>query len=172
MVCGGSNFTTHQNSKAVDLTGRTHPTPPPPPPLPQVWNPATQITTIIGVVPVFDGNEDGLLGLVLDPNFETNRRLYFYYSPIDPLQQPIFHNQLSRFTLLANGSLDLTSEKVLLVVPTQRRECCHMGGDMHFRGMDLYVSTSPTLCRPPPRNPSGLVSESPPVRWSLWRLTV
>ena len=81
--------------------------------------------------------EDGLLGLALDPAFAKNRRLYLYYShPTEML------NRLSRFEL-KDGKLDLSSEKVLLDIPTDRRDkVCHHGGSLAF-GPDglLHLST-------------------------------
>lgn len=80
--------------------------------------------------------EDGLHGLALDPKFASNRRLYLYYSHPEKLL-----NRLSRFEL-KDGKLDMASEKVLLDVPTDRRDrVCHHGGSIEF-GPDglLYLS--------------------------------
>ena len=81
--------------------------------------------------------EDGLLGLALDPNFATNQRLYLYYSHPEKLL-----NRLSRFQL-KDGKLDLTSEAILLDIPTDRRDTvCHQGGSLAFGpGRLLYLST-------------------------------
>jgi len=81
--------------------------------------------------------EDGILGITLDPAFATNRRLYIYYSHPKELM-----NRLSRFEL-KDGLLDRASEKVLLDIPTVRRDrVCHHGGSLAF-GPDglLYLST-------------------------------
>lgn len=81
--------------------------------------------------------EDGLLGLALDPAFAKNRRLYLYYSHPKELL-----NRLSRFEL-KDGKLDLSSEKVLLDIATDRRDkVCHQAGSLAF-GPDglLYLST-------------------------------
>ncbi len=81
--------------------------------------------------------EDGLLGIALDPQFDRNQRLYLFYSAPDKLL-----NRLSRFTL-RDGKLDLTSEKMLLEIPTDRRDkVCHQAGSLSF-GKDglLYLST-------------------------------
>ena len=81
--------------------------------------------------------EDGLLGLALDPKFATNQRLYLYYSHPEKLL-----NRLSRFQL-KDGKLDLTSESVLLDIPTDRRDTvCHQAGSLTFGpGGLLYLST-------------------------------
>ncbi|MCW1925043.1 PQQ-dependent sugar dehydrogenase [Luteolibacter arcticus] len=81
--------------------------------------------------------EDGLLGLALDPAFTKNRRLYLYFSHPEKML-----NRLSRFEL-KDGKLDLSSEKVLLDIPTDRRDkVCHQAGSLAF-GPDglLHLST-------------------------------
>ena len=35
---------------------------------------------MIGTIPVHRGNENGLLGIALDPGFATNKQLYLFYS--------------------------------------------------------------------------------------------
>src|SRR5690606_6185329 len=85
-----------------------------------------------------EGNyEDGLLGVALDPLFEQNRRVYFYYSAPEPDSV----NRLSRF-YMAGDSLIMSSEKMIMEVPVQRYTCCHSGGSIQF-GPDglLYLST-------------------------------
>jgi len=81
--------------------------------------------------------EDGLLGITLDPAFAKNQRLYLYYS--DPVK---LMNRLSRFTL-KDGMIDMTSEKMLLEIPTDRRDkVCHQAGSLSFGpGGLLYLST-------------------------------
>ncbi len=80
--------------------------------------------------------EEGLLGLAKDPNFAKNNWVFIYYSPIDSSV-----NRLSRFTF-RNDTLDLSTEKVILEVKSQREICCHTGGSIAF-GPDglLYLST-------------------------------
>lgn len=80
--------------------------------------------------------EEGLMGLAKDPNFEKNNWVYMYYSPIDSAV-----NRLSRFTF-KNDTLDLSTEKTVLEVKSQRNICCHTGGSIAFGGDGLlYVST-------------------------------
>ncbi|WP_433441216.1 ThuA domain-containing protein [Nonomuraea sp. CA-141351] len=73
---------------------------------------------------VFTANESGLLGLTLDPGFDSNHWVYLYYSPTGTNV-----DRLSRFTVTGD-TVDLTSEKKILDVPVQRAECCHHGGGM------------------------------------------
>ncbi|MFD0577866.1 ThuA domain-containing protein [Dactylosporangium darangshiense] len=103
----------------------------------RIIKPDTQTTVNAGTVSVFTGNEDGLLGLTLDPNFATNHWVYLYYSPATGAAR----NLLSRFTV--NGdTLDLASERVVLQVDTQRNTCCHEGGSMTFDSAgNLYLAT-------------------------------
>ena len=79
--------------------------------------------------------EEGLLGLCKDPNFAKNHWVYMYYSPADTSV-----NRLSRFTF-ENDTIDVTSEKIILQVYSQREICCHTGGSIAF-GHDglLYLS--------------------------------
>lgn len=80
--------------------------------------------------------EDGLQGVALDPDFAKNQRVYLFYSHPEQLL-----DRLSRFTL-KDGVLDLTSELVLIDIPSQRHDrICHHGGSVQF-GSDglLYLS--------------------------------
>jgi len=109
--------------------------------------PETGAMFVIGQVPVTAlrasdaqspwAREDGLLGIALDPNFLNNQLMYLYYSAPDQML-----NRLSRFAL-KEGQLDLSSEKMLLEIPTDRRDrVCHQGGSLAF-GRDglLYLTT-------------------------------
>ncbi len=80
--------------------------------------------------------EEGVMGLARDPNFRNNNWIYIFYSPSDSSV-----NRLSRFTF-RNDTLDLSTEKVILDIPSQRQICCHTGGSIAF-GPDglLYLST-------------------------------
>ncbi|MGA0039333.1 MAG: PQQ-dependent sugar dehydrogenase, partial [Pirellulales bacterium] len=102
----------------------------------KVIDPATGVSTQIGKLTVTTEQENGLIGLALDPNFATNRWIYLQYSP------PNFSGQhVSRFTL-TDGGLDMASEKVLFTYEEQRQQCCHHAGSLEF-GPDgtLYIGT-------------------------------
>ena len=60
-------------------------------------------------VPGGSSNEDGLLGIALDPNFATNNYVYLYWTPTSPMSY-----RLSRYTF--NGAT-LGAEKTVLTVP-------------------------------------------------------
>lgn len=95
-------------------------------------DPVSLATTTALTLPVTLANEDGLLGIVLDPDFSTNGWVYTYWAPTDVgTDGP--HNRISRFTYdPATKQFDMASEKDLLKVTTQRNTCCHAGGDMLF----------------------------------------
>ncbi|MFI7386331.1 carbohydrate-binding protein [Streptomyces sp. NPDC049813] len=113
-------------------------------------------TKVAGKLDVYTHDEEGLQGVAADPGFASNRYLYLYYSP--KLSTPSGdapttgsaatfeawkgHLNLSRFTLKTDGTLDMASEKVVLEVPNDRGQCCHVGGDIDFDAAgNLYLTT-------------------------------
>ncbi|MGB5810025.1 MAG: ThuA domain-containing protein [Polyangiales bacterium] len=100
----------------------------------RLWDPATGRVKEAAKLEVSVQGENGLLGIVLDPEFETNRFVYLYYSL--PLTN---ENVLSRFRAEADGSILLLDGLELLRVPSNRQQ--HEGGDLEF-GPDgtLYLS--------------------------------
>jgi glucose/arabinose dehydrogenase len=111
-------------------------------------------TKVAGKLTVYSHDEEGLQGIAADPNFASNRYVYLYYAP--PLSTPGGDapsdgtdfaawngvNRLSRFTLNADGTLNLGSERPVLDVPASRGLCCHVGGDIDFDAAgNLYLST-------------------------------
>ncbi|WP_343524848.1 PQQ-dependent sugar dehydrogenase [Pedobacter sp.] len=113
----------------------------------KVYNPVTKHLDIIAEIPVsteyVDKNgkreegEDGLQGVILDPDFEKNHWIYTYYS----VKGSEAVNSLVRYTW-KGAKVDQLSAKVLLKVPVQREECCHVGGGMLFdKDKNLLLST-------------------------------
>jgi glucose/arabinose dehydrogenase/type 1 glutamine amidotransferase len=113
-------------------------------------------TRVVGTIPVYSHDEEGLQGIGLDPKFGENRFIYLYYAP--PLSTPAGDapndgtaedfakfdgvNRLSRFVLKADGTLDNASEKKIIDIPATRGICCHVGGDIDFDAQgNLYLST-------------------------------
>ncbi|QFY14551.1 DUF1349 domain-containing protein [Nonomuraea phyllanthi] len=94
-------------------------------------------TVTAATLDVFTANESGLLGMALDPGFDSNHWVYLYYSPTGTDV-----DRLSRFTVTGD-TVDLSSEKKLLDVPVQRAECCHHGGGMVIdpKTGDLWLGT-------------------------------
>lgn len=102
----------------------------------KLFDPKTDSVRLINKFNVNTTFEDGMIGLTRDPDFEKNHFLYIFYS--HPERSA---NVLSRFVFDGNA-IDMTSEKELLEVVTQRETCCHTGGSLAF-GPDgnLYAST-------------------------------
>jgi cytochrome c len=101
----------------------------------RMFEPETGLAKDIGFIPVFAESEDGLLGLAKDPDFESNKWIYLYYSP----KGDVSINRLSRFTLM-DDILDMGSEIVMLEIP-HFRGCCHSGGSIEFDSKgNLFLS--------------------------------
>lgn len=103
----------------------------------RLYDASTRTTQTVNTFSVFRQSEDGLLGIELDPDFETNSWVYLFYSPSGSEAK----QHVSRFTW-TGAALDMSSEVVLLEIPTQRQECCHSGGSLEF-GPDgsLFIAT-------------------------------
>lgn len=90
-----------------------------------------------GTIPVYTGQEFGLLGIALDPNFSSNNWVYLYYSPTGSTPT----DRIARYTMAGN-TLQLDTATTILDVPTQRDQCCHAGGSMEFdNDGNLYLAT-------------------------------
>ncbi|HEX5716935.1 MAG TPA: PQQ-dependent sugar dehydrogenase [Thermoanaerobaculia bacterium] len=112
---------------------------------PALTFPSTQICS---------NSERGLLGVAVDPDFETNHHIYLFYTfkrsatcpqtiPATP-SHPV--NRVSRFTLPAGNVIDPGTELVLVDnMPSPAGN--HNAGDLHF-GRDgyLYVSIGDGGC--------------------------
>ena len=102
----------------------------------KIYHPDSKVVAVAGVLEVVNANENGLLGMALDPQFGKNGWIYLLHSPKN------FDGQwISRFTVKGDV-LDLESRKDLLSIAEQRKECCHHAGALRF-GPDgcLYAST-------------------------------
>jgi len=115
----------------------------------KIHKPDTQSTVVAGHIDVFTGQENGLMGIALDPGFATNGWLYLFYaatvtSPCpasDPGATVCGPQRLSRFTV-AGDTLAPASEEVLLEFAIQRDECCHSSGSLDFDAQgNLYLTT-------------------------------
>ncbi|MFD0167588.1 ThuA domain-containing protein [Streptomyces decoyicus] len=119
-----------------------------------LWDPKTEKVTLAGSVTVFGNkgggdelvkNEEGLLGIELDPDFVSNGWIYLHYTPHSRIDRDarMAERRVSRFTLnQKTNKLDLSSEKVLLAWPVQIHSCCHAGGGMAWDSRNnLYIAT-------------------------------
>ncbi len=131
----------------------------------RIHEPSTGRNVLAATIPVYLHDEEGVQGIAIDPNFEQNKWVYVYYSP--PLDTPKDdpatpgvnegdapaegtaadfarfkgHLLLSRFKLVGN-TLKLNTEQQILKVPTDRGQCCHVGGKIDFdRAGNLLLST-------------------------------
>lgn len=102
----------------------------------KIYHPDTKEVVEAGQIEVTNAQENGLLGMALDPDFAKNGFIYLLHSPKD------FDGQvISRFTIRGDG-LDTSSRKDLLKYAEQREQCCHHAGALRF-GPDgcLYASS-------------------------------
>jgi glucose/arabinose dehydrogenase/PKD repeat protein/type 1 glutamine amidotransferase len=80
-------------------------------------------------------NEEGLVGMTLDPNFATNGYFYVFWMPHESINRDtrIGQRTISRFTYNATTqTIDQGTRKDLLHWDTQIHSCCHVGGGMAF----------------------------------------
>src|SRR5690606_19749688 len=90
--------------------------------------------------------EEGLMGIVADPDFKENGYIYMYYSPADTSV-----NRLSRFEF-KNDTVDSATENTVLEFYSQQGICCHTGGSLafgHSRELCLTTSDNSTPFHPP-----------------------
>jgi cytochrome c len=107
-----------------------------------VYQPSDKSTKLIYQFPVMpdtkEGFGNGLLGLTLDPDYEKNNFIYFFYTP----NKMPAHQNVSRFKLGKDNVLDLGSEKVLLEIPLELEVSAHTGGSLAWdKDKNLYIST-------------------------------
>jgi cytochrome c len=99
------------------------------------FEPQTKTVKQIASFSVFTGNEQGLIGLALDPNFEKNHWIYLQYAPES---ESVF--KLARYEL-QNDQIKDGSEKILLTIPVDRENTNHTGGGMAWdKNGNLYIT--------------------------------
>ncbi|MBK8505065.1 MAG: PQQ-dependent sugar dehydrogenase [Saprospiraceae bacterium] len=88
--------------------------------------------------------EEGLMGVIADPDFQNNRWVYLFYADPDTPK-----HVLARWDVV-HDSLISSSKKIMLEFPTQRELCCHTGGGMVFDSEgNLYLTTGNNTANPP-----------------------
>ncbi|UYQ91823.1 ThuA domain-containing protein [Chitinophaga horti] len=106
------------------------------------YNPTANSTKVVYTFPVMpdtkEGFGNGLLGLTIDPNFDKNHFIYFFYTPPTmPAAQ-----RVSRFVMHSADSIDLSSEKVLITIPLELEVSAHTGGSLEWDSKgNLFIST-------------------------------
>ncbi len=103
----------------------------------------TQIGTISVSASVSDPgkqSDNGLMGIVLDPNFNVNKWLYLWYIP-PRVGLNNYQGRLSRFTVTAQNTIDMASERILIDTKLSKTYQWHSGGPMQFDSYgDLWVA--------------------------------
>jgi cytochrome c len=97
------------------------------------FDPQSKTVNLLANIAVFSGNEQGLIGMTLDPDFQRNQWIYLHYSPEN---ESVF--KLARYTLKEDT---LTDEKTLLKIPVDREGTNHTGGGMDWdKDGNLYLT--------------------------------
>jgi cytochrome c len=106
----------------------------------KMYDGAAKKVTLMGKIDTHGKIDNGLMGIVLDPGFEANRRIYLWYSP----KQLIGQNRqlrLTRITVKPDNTLDMASEKILINILASRSDEYHSGGPMTFDAYgDLWIA--------------------------------
>jgi cytochrome c len=111
---------------------------------------AAKTVKVIGTIQVHaqPGAQDdnGLMGVVFDPKYETNHWIYLWYSPKQTFNQDMSGSgqnrqlRLSRFTLKSDNTLDMSSEKSMIKILGSKTDQWHSGGPMQFDAYgDLWI---------------------------------
>ena len=95
-----------------------------------VYDPKTRTQRAVQKLVVNDTDENGLIGITLDPGFDQNHWLYMNRTVGD-------HHRLARFTFDGDS---LRDERVMLEIRIDKG-CCHTGGSLAFdRNGNLFSS--------------------------------
>ncbi|MBA3936765.1 MAG: ThuA domain-containing protein [Planctomycetes bacterium] len=149
------------------------------------YKPDTKAVVEVAKLPTYSlrsgekGNtEDGCIGIVLDPDFMTNHWVYI----LRAMPGEAAEEHLARFTV-SGDTIDLASEKTLLVVKDCRTIVGHCGGCLSFGpGGNLYMSCgdnttpfesdgfSPMDYREPGKDARGSASNTMDLRGKILRI--
>ncbi|MGI5229749.1 ThuA domain-containing protein [Actinoallomurus sp. CA-142502] len=118
------------------------------------WDPKTKQVKLLTTLPVMGNrgsgdelvkNEEGLVGITLDPKFQQNGWIYVYWMPHESIDRDkqLGQRTISRFTYDGTTqSIDQATRKDLLHWTAQIHSCCHAGGGMAFdKQGNLYVGS-------------------------------
>lgn len=88
--------------------------------------------------------EEGLIGIIADPNYKKNKWIYLMYAHPDEHKHVVARYEFRK------GFLIEETKKVLLEFPVQREECCHTGGGMVWDDQgNLFITTGNNTVNPP-----------------------
>ncbi|MFU8854942.1 ThuA domain-containing protein [Micromonospora sp. SL1-18] len=118
------------------------------------WDPKTKQVKLLTTLDVVGNrgsgselvkNEEGLVGITLDPKFAQNGWVYVYWMPHESIDRDtrMGKRTVSRFTYdAAKQTIDQGTRKDLLSWDTQIHSCCHAGGGMTFdESGNLYIGS-------------------------------
>lgn len=106
-----------------------------------VYDPKLKKTKLVRKFPAaaVDKYLNGLIGIILDPAFEKNNFIYFFYSSS---KGEMYKQNISRFTINKESQLDTSSEKIIIEVPIDLEVSAHTGGSLAWDNKgNLFIST-------------------------------
>ncbi|HEX8549194.1 MAG TPA: ThuA domain-containing protein [Cytophagaceae bacterium] len=78
---------------------------------------------------------NGLVGIALDPSFDSNNLIYLFYTSLSD------KHTLARFQLKNKTELDTLTRKILLEIPIEIESSAHTGGSLAFdKDGNLFIS--------------------------------
>ncbi len=108
---------------------------------------AAKSVKTMGTIPTWGIQDNGLMGVAIDPNYAANRRIYLWYAPnktksgANMTEQTPRRLVLSRFVVKPDNTLDMTSEKILIDITGSKTDRWHSGGPMQFdKHGDLWIA--------------------------------
>jgi glucose/arabinose dehydrogenase len=116
-------------------------------------------STLIHTIPaVSAGDERGLLGVAVDPDWPTRPYLYFYLTQTDSTSRLTMFQASGTLTDSTSTNLSLANEFLLLEIPDLTES--HNGGGLEF-GPDgmLYLSLGEDLLRCPSQDKTSLLGK-------------
>lgn len=115
----------------------------------------------LGEVDLIGGRYPGLIGILLDRDFENNRQIYLYYSA----KEDDGMMRLARFNINSDNKLDPESEVVMLIIPWRIPDGQHIGGGMVYDKegnilLSVGDSTSPSQFEPIHQQNDGTIQDA------------
>src|SRR5918912_1059495 len=83
-------------------------------------------TLFMTITDIEAGSEHGLINIVIDPDYNTNKWFYVFYTPASKM------NRISRFTDTGDPTSRLATENVIWSDKSRMYNIYHMGGGLAF----------------------------------------
>ncbi|MCW3082411.1 MAG: glycosyl hydrolase [Segetibacter sp.] len=106
-----------------------------------MYDPVAKKTKLVRDFPVkaVEKYLNGLIGVTLDPDFKQNNFIYFFNTANTGEQ---YHQNVSRFVISQDGTLDTATEKVIIKIPIDLEVSAHTGGSLAWdKDKNLFIST-------------------------------